>query len=178
MKTFTTNAYGIYDAPELLERRPDSVLRAVRHTWLENNGRLNIEVGQHHQLGPKSWIIQFIAPEANPFDEIVPCFVTAVVNAGDSYRSFYFGSLDIVCPGLSGMYQTRIIDDYPKIGFWVDRAVPSFDCRFTNPDKTEMEIETTLFLLPKPGEPKISFKKPLKKFRIAKVSGGVDWWLP
>ena len=178
MKTFVTTAFGINSVPELLIKRPSSVLRAARHAWLENKGTLNIEIGQYHQLSPTSWIFQFVAPDTNSFDEIVPSFVTAVVNSGDNHLSFYFGSLDIVCPSLAGMYETRIVDDYPKIGFWVDSAQPSFDCWFTNSDKTEMEIQTTLFLKPKAGQSNAPVKKPLKKFTIAKVSGGVDWWLP
>jgi len=178
MKTFVTNTFGIDDVLELLNRRSELILRAARCAWLENKQTLKLQIGQSHRLSPSSWIVQFIASDTNSFDEIVPCFVTAVVNSGDRHLSFHFGALDIVCPCLAGMYETRILDDYPKIGFWVDWAQPSFDCRFTDEAKTEMEIETNLFLMPKPGRQNSPVKKPLKKFRIAKVGGKVPCWLP
>lgn len=178
MKTFFANAYGVDSAVDLLVKCPSPIFRAAREEWFENRKTLNIQIGQYHKLSSTSWIFQFIAPDTNSFDEIVPSFVTAVVNSGDNHRVFFFGSLDIVCPSLSGMYETRIVDDCSKIGFWVDSAQPSFDCWFTNPERTEMEIQTTLFLKPKAGQSNAPVKKFLKRFRIACASGGTDMWLP
>jgi hypothetical protein len=178
MSTFTATAPGITSVPQLLAERPASILLKVRRNWFENDRRLNLEIGQYHRINSTSWIFQFVAPSRNSFDEIVPSFVTAVINSGNNHLNFFFGSLDIVCSGLSGMYESRIIDDCQKIGFWVDWAQPSFDCRFTNQEKTEMEIQTNLFLKPKPGKPNEPIKRPLTKLKIAEVSGGTGMWLP